>query len=108
MSGFFADLNKAQRALLAPLLLPAKAGERPRTASLRGVLDAVFYLRNADRDCRDRLHAQPHRTQRATSPTPFKLQQFGSPMSSQYALTRSATSNTDLARWDATVVVGLF
>ena len=44
MSGFYTDLNEAQWAILAPLLPPAKPGGRPRTTSLRGVLDAVFYL----------------------------------------------------------------
>ena len=44
MSGFYTDLNAAQWAILAPLLPPAKPGGRPRTTSLRGVLDAVFYL----------------------------------------------------------------
>ncbi|MGI4794814.1 MAG: transposase [Janthinobacterium lividum] len=44
MSGFYRDLNEAQWAILAPLLPPAKPGRRPRTTSLRGVLDAVFYL----------------------------------------------------------------
>lgn len=47
MSGFYTDLNEAQWAIVAPLLPPAKTGGRPRTTSLRGVLDAVFDLLRA-------------------------------------------------------------
>ena len=43
-SGFYTDLSETQWTILAPLLPPAKPGGRPRTTSLRGVLDAVFYL----------------------------------------------------------------
>ena len=53
MSGFYTDLNEAQWAILAPLLPPAKPGGRPRTMSLRSVLDAVFtcYARAASGVC---------------------------------------------------------
>ena len=38
------DLTDGQWALIAPLLPPAKPGGRPRTVSLREVLNAIFYL----------------------------------------------------------------
>lgn len=38
------DLTDAQRALVEPLLPPAKHGGRPRSADLRLVLNTIFYL----------------------------------------------------------------
>ena len=38
------DLTDEQWALLAPLLPPAKAGGRPRSANLREVVNALLYL----------------------------------------------------------------
>jgi len=51
--GFYTDLSEAQWTVLAPLLPPAKSVGRPRTVSLRSVLDAVFYLLRTG--CRLRL-----------------------------------------------------
>jgi putative transposase len=38
------DLSEAARAIVAPLLPPARPGGRPRTTCLRSVLDAILYL----------------------------------------------------------------
>ena len=38
------DLTDAEWTLVAPLILPAKRGGRPRTVNVREVLNAVFYV----------------------------------------------------------------
>jgi len=38
------DLTDAEWAILEPLIPAAKRGGRPRTTSLRDVLDAIFYI----------------------------------------------------------------
>src|SRR6187431_876902 len=38
------DLTDAEWALVAPLIRPAKQGGRPRTADVREVLNAIFYV----------------------------------------------------------------
>lgn len=38
------DLTDVQWLLLEPLIPPAKPGGRPRTVSMRDVLDAIFYV----------------------------------------------------------------
>ena len=38
------DLTDGEWALVAPLIRPAKRGGRPRTANVREVLNAVFYV----------------------------------------------------------------
>ena len=38
------DLSDAQWAVLAPLLPPAKAGGRPRSADLREIVNAILYV----------------------------------------------------------------
>ena len=38
------DLTDAEWALVAPLIRPAKRGGRPRTADVREVLNAIFYV----------------------------------------------------------------
>jgi transposase len=38
------DLTDAEWALVAPLIRPAKRGGRPRTADVREVLNAIFYI----------------------------------------------------------------
>ena len=38
------DLTDAEWALVAPLIRPAKQGGRPRTADVREVLNAIFYI----------------------------------------------------------------
>jgi len=38
------DLNDAEWDLLKPQIPEAKKGGRPRTAEMRGVLDAIFYV----------------------------------------------------------------
>ena len=43
-SGFYTDLSDTQWTIVAPLLLAAKVGGRPRTTCVRSVVDAIFYL----------------------------------------------------------------
>lgn len=38
------DLTDAEWALLAPFLLPAQSGGRPRTTEMREVVNAIFYI----------------------------------------------------------------
>lgn len=38
------DLNDAEWAILAPLIPPAKRGGRPRSADMREVMNAIFYV----------------------------------------------------------------
>jgi putative transposase len=40
------DLTDAEWAILAPLLPPAKRGGRPRSADMREVMNAIFYVLN--------------------------------------------------------------
>ena len=43
--GYPTDLTEAEEAVLEPLLSAAKLGGRPRTTSLRRVVEAIFYAR---------------------------------------------------------------
>lgn len=42
--GYPSDVTDAEWDIIAPLLPPAKPGGRPRTAALREVVNALFYL----------------------------------------------------------------
>jgi putative transposase len=41
------DLSDDEWALLRPLLPLAKPGGRPRSSDLRGIVDAIFYVRRS-------------------------------------------------------------
>lgn len=41
---YLTDLTDAQWAILEPLIAPAKTGGRPRTVSIREVLNTLLYL----------------------------------------------------------------
>ena len=42
--GYPSDVSDAEWEVIAPLLPPAKTGGRPRTTSLREVVNAIFYV----------------------------------------------------------------
>ena len=46
MSRYPSDLTNSQWKIIAPLIPTAKSGDRPRSTSMRDVVDALLYLRD--------------------------------------------------------------